>query len=113
MRFLSWSRCVALVLLGGLTSATASRADDGAALARKAEAVLKANCFRCHGKDGALEGGMNYILDRDKLVARKKIIPGKADDSPLVKKVAAGKMPPAGEQPRPSDDDLTTLKQWI
>jgi WD40 repeat protein len=113
MRFPSWSRWIALVVLGWLTSATASRAEDGAALARKAEAVLKANCFRCHGKDGALEGGMNYILDRDKLIARKKVIPGKADDSPLIKKVAAGKMPPVGERPRPSDDDLLILKQWI
>ena len=65
--------------------------------------MLKANCFRCHGKDGSLEGGMNYILDRDKLIARKKIIPGKADESPLIKKVATGKMPPPAEQPRPSD----------
>src|SRR4051794_37402005 len=92
MRCPSLPRSVALVLLVWLSTATASRAaEDGAALARKAEAILKANCLRCHGKDGTLEGGMNYILDREKLVARKKIIPGKADDSPLVKKIAAGK----------------------
>jgi WD40 repeat protein len=102
--------CVTLSLLA---PATACRADEVAALAGKAEAILKANCFRCHGKDGSLEGGMNYVLDREKLIARKKIIPGKADDSPLVKKVAAGKMPPSGEQPRPSADDLAVLKQWI
>jgi WD40 repeat protein len=113
MRFPSWSRCVALVALGWLAPAATSRADESAALARKAEAVLKANCFRCHGKDGSLEGGMNYILDRDKLVARKKVLPGKADDSPLIKKVVAGKMPPAGEQPRPSEDDVRVLKEWI
>ena len=46
---------------------------------------------------------MNYILDRDKLVAARQILPGKAELSPLFKRVAAGKMPPAGEQPRPSD----------
>ena len=56
---------------------------------------------------------MNYILDRDKLIARKKVIPGKADESPLLKKIVSGKMPPADEQPRPSDAEVALLKQWI
>src|SRR5947209_4390370 len=71
-------------------------------LGRKAGEILKTNCYRCHGQNGNLEGGMNFILDRDKLTARRKIIPGKADESPLYKRVAAGKMPPPGEAPRPS-----------
>jgi WD40 repeat protein len=114
MPYVSLPRCFALAFVALLSCAANSRAaEDGATLARKAETVLKANCFRCHGKDGSLEGGMNYILDREKLLARKKIIPGKADDSPLIKKMAAGKMPPAEEQPRPSESDLLVLKQWI
>ncbi|MGH7222748.1 MAG: hypothetical protein ACRELF_05950, partial [Gemmataceae bacterium] len=48
-------------------------------LAHKAQTILKANCHRCHGRDGAVEGGLNYILDRDKLIARKKVLPGKAE----------------------------------
>ncbi len=92
---------------------SAARADDGTTLAKKAKGILDANCHRCHGKDGAIEGGFNYILDRDKLVARKKIVPGQAEQSPLYKKVATGKMPPAGELPRPSDTDLAILKDWI
>jgi WD40 repeat protein/mono/diheme cytochrome c family protein len=115
MNFTLASRC----LLPALTAAfvffagSASKADDGAALAKKAKAILDANCHRCHGKDGAIEGGFNYILDRDKLVARKKIIPGQADQSPLFKRAATGKMPPAGELPRPSDADIAILKEWI
>jgi WD40 repeat protein len=88
------------------------RADD-ATLARKAREVLQANCYRCHGQEGAVEGGMNYILDRDKLVARKKVIPGDAAGSPLYKRVAAGKMPPPSEKVRPSEADVAVLKQWI
>jgi WD40 repeat protein/mono/diheme cytochrome c family protein len=93
--------------------ATTVRADDSAALAKKAKAVLDANCHRCHGQDGNIEGGFNYVLDRDKLVARNKIVPGHADQSPLYKKASTGKMPPAGEKPRPSDADIAVLKEWI
>jgi WD40 repeat protein len=86
---------------------------DKADLAKKAHAILKANCYRCHGQEGAVEGGMNFILDFDKLVQRKKVVPGKADQSPLYKKVLNNLMPPSDEQPRPSDADKTVLKQWI
>jgi WD40 repeat protein len=82
-------------------------------LATRARAVLEANCHRCHGKDGAIEGGMNFILDRDKLIARRKIIPGKPEESSLFRRIASGKMPPAGEQPRPTASEVALLKQWI
>src|SRR4051812_8975448 len=49
---------------------------EQAALAARAHAILKANCYRCHGQEGAVEGGLNYILDRDKLIARRKVVPG-------------------------------------
>jgi WD40 repeat protein/mono/diheme cytochrome c family protein len=96
-----------------LLIALPSRAEDPAALAVKAHAILKANCHRCHGQDGALEGGMNYVLDRDKLIARKKIVPGKPDASPLYQRIARGKMPPEGETPRPTKEEVALLEQWI
>ena len=93
-----------------LSSAVPLRADD---LATRAQAILKASCHRCHGQDGALEGGMNYVLDRDKLIARKKIVPGKPDESPLFVRVSRGKMPPEGEEPRPTKEQIAVLEQWI
>src|SRR5262249_19860063 len=102
---------LAAALIVGLPVCAA--ASDANELAQKAQAVLKANCHRCHGQDGAVEGGMNYILDRDKLVAWKKIVPGRAEQSPLFLRVAAGKMPPPDEQPRPTAADVEILKQWI
>src|SRR5947209_8655060 len=108
-------RCVrpGLTLLAVLLAAAPLRAEPPAALAARAQAILKANCHRCHGRDGALEGGFNYVLDRDKLVARQKVVPGKPDESLLFKRVAAGKMPPEGEEPRPGKDDVAVLRQWI
>ncbi|HTU21449.1 MAG TPA: c-type cytochrome domain-containing protein [Gemmataceae bacterium] len=114
MRHTKFKRWFLLALLGLLASGGRSSAGQKPAeLAHKAQAILKANCHRCHGRDGAVEGGLNYILDRDKLVARKKVLPGKAEQSPLFKRMAAAKMPPPGEQPRPSAAELAIIKQWI
>src|SRR4051812_8206276 len=77
--------------------------------AKKALDVLKAHCYHCHGDAGNVEGGMNYILDLNRLVARKKVIPGKPDQSLLFKRVAAGTMPPPDVKDRPSDADKAAL----
>ncbi|HEX3147821.1 MAG TPA: c-type cytochrome domain-containing protein [Gemmataceae bacterium] len=83
------------------------------ALAKKAQDVLKTHCYRCHGAEGNVEGGMNYIADLDRLVVRKKVVPGKADESPIYKRVAAGTMPPPDVKTRPSESDKAALKAWI
>ena len=93
--------------LGGLTPPAQDE------LAAKAREVLRANCLRCHGQDGSVEGAMNYVADLGKLVARKKVVPGDPDASRLFKRVADGTMPPPGEQPRPLAADVATLKAWI
>jgi mono/diheme cytochrome c family protein len=97
---------VTIVALGFASRLTA--ADDD--LAHKARRVLDANCHRCHGRDGAVEGGMNYVTDLGKLIARKKVVPGDPDGSRLFRRVSDGSMPPEGESPRPSADDVAILK---
>src|SRR5262245_10676049 len=81
--------------------------------AKKALDVLKAHCYRCHGADGNVEGGMNYVTDLERLVARKKVVPGKPDQSPIYKRVAAGTMPPAEANDKLTDSDKAALKAWI
>src|SRR5262249_22274033 len=106
-----------LLLAGGLMviSPLAHAAGPGsrADLAARAQGILKTNCYRCHGQDGAARGGMDYILDRDKLVARRRIVPGNAALSPLYKKALRGEMPPPSQKVRPGPRDLALLKQWI
>src|SRR4051812_7967348 len=82
-------------------------------LAKKAQDVLKAHCYRCHGAEGNVEGGMNYIADLERLVGRKKVVPGKPDESAVYKRVAAGTMPPPDVKTRPSESDKAALKTWI
>src|SRR5438105_1437943 len=81
-------------------------------LATQAEAVLKHYCYRCHGRAGVAKGGMNFILDRDRLVARKKVLPGNAAESPLYQRVADGEMPPETVKVRPGKDELAALRKW-
>jgi tetratricopeptide (TPR) repeat protein len=104
-------------LLGVLCAAALSTrgSADEPNLAQKVHAILKANCHRCHGNDGANEGGFNFVLDRQRLVNRKKIIPGDSAHSKLYKRLihADDPMPPADEKPRPSKEDIALVKQWI
>ena len=82
-------------------------------LTAKAQRVLTTHCYRCHGQDGSIEGGFNFVLDTAKLADRKKLVPGKPAESPIYKRIANGSMPPVGEKVRPSDTELTVLKEWI
>jgi WD40 repeat protein len=88
---------------------------EGAALALKVQGVLKTNCYRCHGEEGASEGGFNFVLNLEKL-AKTVVQPRNAAASTLWERISAGDdsvMPPVGETPRPSADDLAVIKAWI
>ena len=81
-------------------------------VAAKAQAVLAAHCSSCHA-GGKAKGGFGYTLDRERLVARGKVVPGKPADSELYERVRGGEMPPAWAKGRVGEADLATLKQWI
>jgi tetratricopeptide (TPR) repeat protein len=112
-----WNLCAlsALALVGALPAAARADGPDQTGLARKAHDLLKTYCYRCHGQEGANEGGLNYILDRDKLVARKRLVPGAPEKSKLYRRVTSGDepMPPPEEKLRPGPDDLRLLRAWI
>jgi mono/diheme cytochrome c family protein len=86
---------------------------DEKAIARRAREVLASNCYRCHGQNGAAEGGFNYILDRDRLVARRKVVPYKPGNSKLFGRVQKGEMPPPEEGIRVRPEEVAILRRWI
>lgn len=88
-------------------------AADNKELAAKAQAALKTHCYRCHGQDGAIEGGMNYITDLGKLVGRKKVIPNDPNASRLFRRIDDGTMPPPGEKIRLTAEEIDDIKKWI
>src|SRR5262249_54495594 len=77
-------------------------------LARKARDVFATHCHRCHGKEGTNEGGFNYVLDRQRLVQRRKIVPGDPAKSRLFRRLSSADdpMPPAEEKERPGAADV-------
>jgi mono/diheme cytochrome c family protein len=107
-------RTIATACLVGIALACSARADDDkTSLARQAQAILKTNCYRCHGQEGASEGGFNYVLDRQRLLAGRKIVAGAPARSKLFKKVKNNEMPPEDEKPRPSPEDVAVIQKWI
>lgn len=103
-----------VTLIAGFFPAVASAADtDAEQLARQVQAILKTHCYRCHGQEGAVEGGLNYVADLNKLIARKKVIPGDPAGSRLFKRIDDGTMPPPDEKPRLSEADIASIKRWI
>ncbi|HWB10380.1 MAG TPA: c-type cytochrome domain-containing protein [Pirellulales bacterium] len=82
---------------------------------KSALAVLRDNCYRCHGKEGTSEGGFNFVLDLEK-VARTHVKPESPRESLLLQRLTASDdtiMPPPDEEPRPSAADIATIKSWI
>src|SRR4051812_38163386 len=86
---------------------------DPPAVADKAQAILTARCASCHGPGGKSRGGFGYVLDRERLVARQKVIPGKPAESELYERTRLGEMPPPSTKVRLNDAELAALKQWI
>jgi len=83
------------------------------ALADKAMTVLKTHCAKCHGPGGLNKGGFDYVLDRQRLVARGKVQPGKAQESLLFERVRDSEMPPPGKLARLSGEESALLRRWI
>ncbi len=106
---LSW------LLTFAFCSGARAAAPEPSALAQQAQALLKAHCYRCHGHEGANEGGFNFVLDRQQLVKRKKIVPGDAAKSRLFKRLVSEDepMPPQDEKVRPSKEEIALLRKWI
>jgi len=91
-------------------SASASPPAGSSALAQKAFAVLQTNCAGCHGQGSVASGGIDYILDFQKLIANNLAIPGNAAASPIYVDISGGTMPPGGKL---SASDIQTVFDWI
>ncbi len=98
-----------LLLCSG--GAVRAASDEEISRAQRAAQILKDNCFRCHGEDGSDEGGLDNVLNLRKLMARRLIIAGNADDSVLLQRIVEGDMP-ADDDPL-SPRDQAVLKAWI
>jgi mono/diheme cytochrome c family protein len=81
-------------------------------LPRKALEILQRHCASCHGSEEKAKGGFGHVLDRERLVTRGQVVPGKLAESALYERTARGEMPP-GKKPKLSADELGILARWI
>jgi len=77
--------------------------------------VLETTCAKCHGPGSANQGGIDYILNINRLIETKKVVPGDPEASRIyARMVAEGTpMPPPGETTRPSASDIEAVGKWI
>ncbi|MCY1069103.1 hypothetical protein OV090_30465 [Nannocystis sp. RBIL2] len=77
--------------------------------------ILDKNCKQCHGADSAALGSINYITNLDALISNGKVVPGEPNNSAIYRRMAATMlpMPPEGQEPRPTEDDIRAVEQWI
>src|SRR5437667_12858671 len=88
-------------------------ASAGAPLGQEARAILQTHCAGCHGGGKAAKGGFGFVLDRELLVGRSLVVPGKAGQSDLFLRVQQGEMPPPSKKSRPSQAEMKVLQSWI
>src|SRR5688572_1813154 len=89
---------------------------------RDVRPILSGNCFYCHGPDPKHREADLRLDLREGAVADlggyAAIVPGKPDESALVKRVTSTDAdermpPPASKKPHLSDDDIAILRRWI
>lgn len=88
--------------------------------ARDVQPIFVKNCTECHG--GVKEAGGVSFIYHEKVLGEGKsgnrvVIPGDPEGSELIYRVTTDDqddvMPPSGDHPPLSSEDIATLKQWI
>jgi len=103
------------LLLG--CSATLNAEDAALSFARDVRPILAANCLACHGPDEEQRKADLRLDVRDAAVEFAAIVPGKPDESELVRRVFSEdpdqRMPPADAGTSLTDEQKELLRRWI
>src|SRR5437868_2192876 len=108
--------CTALTLLFAVHVSVIVAAETPVgtpAVASQVKELFRVRCLECHGDKNA-RGGVK-TFDYDLLLRKKKIVPGKPDESRLYQFLTATDetvMPPP-EKPRLRPEDIDLVRRWI
>ena len=112
-RFARRALLLAAVCLGVPGSVRAAPVD----FARDVRPVLADKCFSCHGPDARKGGGGLRLDQREPAIAAGAIVPGKPDESPLVRRThttePGERMPPAGSGKTLTPAEQALLREWV
>jgi hypothetical protein len=109
----------ALLIVGlGFAPSAIRAADQSAFFDQKVRPILQSNCFTCHSHAAKKSKGGLMLDARDSILKGgdrgPAIVPGKPDDSLLLKAVGRQdeelKMPPTAKL---ADEQIATLREWI
>ncbi len=79
--------------------------------------ILAENCFACHGPDSAARKGELRLDKREAAVEKKAIVPGKIDESELLRRILSTDpdevMPPPATKKTLTAAQQETLRKWI
>jgi len=100
---------VALIVISLSFASSALTKDDGREFSSLARNILNRRCFDCHGANGVARKNI-FVLDRERLVASRTIIPGNTN-SLLLEVVESGAMPMGG--PELTQEEKDVLRTWI
>ncbi|MGC6451044.1 MAG: DUF1553 domain-containing protein [Pirellulaceae bacterium] len=105
-----------LLLAALLASCSQLVAAGAVSFEKDVRPILKAHCFHCHGEEEELGGGLDLRLKRLMLTGGESgpaIVAGQPDGSLLVDYLTSGLMPPEDVAVRPTEDEITTIVNWI
>ena len=98
-------------------AAGAATADRGVRYNRDVRPILRENCFACHGPDSAARKADLRLDLREDAIAAAAIVPGKPDESELVRRILSAdpdeQMPPPELKKHLTDEQKATLVRWI
>jgi len=105
-----------LMTSGLLPAADKPAAKSGIDFSRAIRPLLANKCLKCHGP-GRLNGDNDLRLDRPKSAIGTAIVPGRPDQSELIKRVTSKdpkkRMPPPESKLELTGKDIELLKKWI
>jgi Protein of unknown function (DUF1553)/Protein of unknown function (DUF1549)/Concanavalin A-like lectin/glucanases superfamily/Planctomycete cytochrome C len=105
--------CCALSMAGSWIFA----ADPTIEYNRDIRPILTDQCFSCHGPDSNSRKAELRLDQRDQAVANGAILPGKADESEIIRRIVSTDpdevMPPPDSHKKLSDEQRKLLRAWI
>jgi hypothetical protein len=105
---------LALLATAAVLAVVRAQADEPLTFEQHVRPILKAHCFQCHGDDEKHEGKLDLRLVRLMTAGGESgpaIVAGKAAQSLIAQRIAAGEMPPEGK--KVPAQDLATLRTWL
>jgi hypothetical protein len=90
---------------------------EGPSFSRDIRPILASRCFACHGPDEEHRGGDLRLDEREAAIEAGALLPGKADDSELIRRIFSTdpdeKMPPPDAKEQLSDKQRSLLRDWV